>query len=366
MSSVVLPKNGPEQILCLSDEASGLSGFIVVHSTRLGPAAGGCRLWRYATDADAVADALRLAEGMTYKNALAGLPFGGGKAVIRMPAGHFDRAALFRAFGRAINDLGGDYITAEDVGTSVEDMVNVAHETRFVAGLPQTTPKAGGDPSYWTARGVFQAMTVALERRLGLKLAGATVAVQGLGNVGWRLCQLLFAAGARLLVSEIRPDVAAKAVELFGATILSECELIQSHVHVFAPCALGGVINSTSIPLLNAKIVCGAANNQLASSFDGSALANRGILYAPDFLVNAGGIINVAGECFGWPQQEVRERVDLIGIRLAQVLDVADAKKSAPHEAAISVADSIIKNTARQELGSGESDLAPGQRSGVA
>lgn len=360
MSTVTLPAKVPEQIVRLSDEASGLTGFIVVHSTRLGPAAGGCRFWRYPTGDDAVADALRLAEGMTYKNALAGLPFGGGKAVIRAPAGQYDRSALFRAYGRAVNDLGGRYVTAEDVGTSVEDMVSVAQETPHVAGLPQKSGKAGGDPSYWTARGVFDAMEVAVARRLKAKLADITVAVQGLGHVGWALCQLLHAAGARLIVSEVRSAVALAAAEHFDATISGATELIQSSADVFAPCALGGVLNPTSIRQLRAKIVCGAANNQLACSADGRTLADREILYAPDFLVNAGGIINVAGEYFGWPQNEVREQVHLIGTRLAQVLDVADVRMITPHEAANDVAGSIIEHNNASKNGS--IDIAGGKQ----
>jgi leucine dehydrogenase len=346
MSTVTLPAKVPEQIVRLSDAASGLSGFIVVHSTLLGPSAGGCRFWRYATADEAFADALRLAEGMTYKNALAGLPFGGGKAVIRAPSGPYNRAALFRAYGRALGELAGQYVTAEDVGTSVEDMVTVAEETRFVAGLPQTGGRAGGDPSSWTARGVFQAMQVALERRLGKKIADSTVAIQGLGHVGWALCQLLHAAGARLLVSDVRAEIAAKARDRFLATVLDGPELIRSSADVFAPCALGGIINPESIKQLGATIVCGAANNQLASPGDARALASRDILYAPDYLVNAGGIINVAGEYFRWSQQEVRERVDLIGPRLVQVLDFAAVRKMAPNEAADAVATAIIAGDA--------------------
>jgi leucine dehydrogenase len=366
MSIVTLPAKVPEQIVRLSDKASGLSGFIVVHSTRLGPSAGGCRFWRYATGDEAFADALRLAEGMTYKNALAGLPFGGGKAVIRAPSGPYDRAALFRAYGRALDELAGQYVTAEDVGTTMEDMVSVAEETRHVAGLPQKSGTAGGDPSYWTARGVFEAMRVAVERRLRTELADVTVAVQGLGHIGWALCQLLHAAGARLIVTELRGAVAAAAAERFGATVLSPLELVQSSADVFAPCALGGVLNAKSIPQLRVKIVCGAANNQLACAADGDALASRGILYAPDFVVNAGGIINVAGEYFGWSQEEVRKRVDLIGPRLTQVLNFAAVQVISPHEAASAVAASIIESDDPIEHSSDHCDSATLARSSVA
>jgi leucine dehydrogenase len=346
MSKDALQAKGPERIVRLTDEGSGLNGFIVLHSTVLGPAAGGCRFWRYATGDEAVADALRLAEGMTLKNALAGLPFGGGKAVIQAPLGPYDRPALFRAFGRAVDELESQYVTAEDVGTNVEDMVYVAKETRFVAGLPQTTAKPGGDPSYWTARGVLLAMRIAAERHLGKDLSKTTVAVQGLGHVGWTLCQLLYASGARLLVSDIRSEIAIKAQQQLNATVLAGTEILEASADVFAPCALGGILNRDSIKRLRAKIVCGAANNQLASPGDGRMLASRGVLYAPDYLVNAGGIINVAGEYFRWTQQRVRERVDLIGPRLAQVLDLAERRNIPTSEAAESLARMVI---AREE-----------------
>ncbi|AOH85034.1 amino acid dehydrogenase [Sphingomonas panacis] len=332
----------PREILRLEDAASGLEGVIVVHSTSLGAAAGGCRFQSYPSMSEATTDAVRLAEGMSYKNALAGLPLGGGKAVIRAPQGAFDRPALFRAFGRAVESLGGRYVTAEDVGTSVEDMGHVAEATRHVAGLTQQPGRAGGDPSPWTARGVLGAMEVAVRRKLGASLSDVTVGVQGLGHVGFALCALLHSRGARLIVAEPRSEVAARAVTAFDAQVVSSTALLEAQIDVFAPCALGAVIDAETVHRLRAKVVCGAANNQLATSAQGDQLAERGVLYAPDYLVNAGGIINVAAEYLGWSEEESRVRVDRIGTRLTQVLDLADADQVAPHLAADRLARSII------------------------
>jgi leucine dehydrogenase len=340
----------PEQVVRLADPASGLEGAIVIHSTALGPAAGGCRLWAYPDQAGMLDDGVRLAEGMTYKNALAGLPLGGGKAVLRLPDRPIDRPALFRAFGRAVAALGGRYVTAEDVGTSVMDMGNVAETTRHVAGLTKRAGAAGGDPSPWTALGVFRAMQVAVRRSLGAELEDVTVAVQGVGHVGLGLCELLHEAGARLLIAEPRSDVAARTAARFGAEIRSSSALIQSEADVFAPCALGGVLDATSVRKLRARVVCGAANNQLASPEQAAQLADRGVLYAPDYLVNAGGIINVAAEYLGWSEEEVRQRVEDIGPRLGEVLDLADRNATTPAAAA--------EARARQAIEAGRSAAA--------
>jgi leucine dehydrogenase len=332
----------PQEIHRIEDPESGLEGVIVLHSTRLGPAAGGCRFQSYPTMTDASADAVRLAEGMSYKNALAGLPLGGGKAVIRKPSRDVDRPALFRAFGRAVASLGGQYVTAEDVGTGVADMAHVAETTAHVAGLAQRPGHAGGDPSPWTARGVLGAMEVAVQRRLGASLADVTVAVQGLGHVGFALCEMLHRRGARLIIAEPRSAVAARAAVLFGADVMSSSALLEAHADVFAPCALGAVLDPFTVRRLRARVVCGAANNQLATPQQGAQLAERGILYAPDYLVNAGGIINVAAEYLGWGEEEARRRVDRIAGRLAQVLDLAAADDVTPGHAADRLARSII------------------------
>ncbi|MCW3838095.1 Glu/Leu/Phe/Val dehydrogenase [Sphingomonas canadensis] len=334
--------SAPERIVRLEDAATGLSGAIVIDSTRLGPAAGGCRLWHYADGAAVLADAQRLARGMSYKNALAGLPLGGGKAVISRPRGSFDRAALFAAFGRAVRALDGAYVTAEDVGTGVEDMTHVATMTRHVAGLTQVPGRAGGDPSPWTARGVFSAMRVAAERGLGRPLEDMVVAVQGLGHVGFALCALLDAAGAQLIVADPNAEAAARAAEMFGAAVVDPAAILDADADIFAPCALGGAIGDAALDRLKARVVCGAANNQLATAAHGDRLMERGILYAPDYVANAGGIINVAAEYLGWPLAQVAERVDAIGARLGEVFDRAAEEGIAPGRAADRLAAALI------------------------
>lgn len=328
----------PEAVHLVHDKGSGLDGVIVLHSTRLGPAAGGCRFWHYPDRTAAARDAMRLAEGMAYKNALADLPLGGGKAVLRVPSQPFDRHKLFTAFGREVAKLGGAYVTAEDVGTNVADMQVVAENCRHVAGLEPAAGKPGGDPSPWTALGVFLSMREAARRKFDADLCGMTVAVQGLGNVGAHLCDLLHAAGARLLVAEPRSDIAAEVASRFGATVVDPGAIVEVPCEIFAPCALGAVIDARTAARLRARIVCGAANNVLAMDGDGDRLADRGVLYAPDYVVNAGGIINVAAEYFGWNQQEAEKRVRQTAGRLAAVLDHAEQLGLAPHRAADALA----------------------------
>ncbi|HEY6815437.1 MAG TPA: Glu/Leu/Phe/Val dehydrogenase dimerization domain-containing protein [Croceibacterium sp.] len=328
----------PESVHVLSDPASGLDGVIVLHSTRRGPAAGGCRLWRYASGAEMAKDAARLAEGMAYKNALADLPLGGGKAVLTMPAEPFERRRLFQAFGREVARLGGSYVTAEDVGTTVADMQSVSETCRHVAGLTALEGRPGGDPSPWTALGVFLAMREAARRKFGSDLKGMTVAVQGLGSVGSQLCGLLHEAGAHLVVAETRSSVAAAVACRTGATVVGLDAILDAKCEIFAPCALGAVIDERSAARLRARIVCGAANNVLATAEDGDRLADRGVLYTPDYVVNAGGIINVAAEYLGWSVEEAERRVRQTDRRLAEVLDHADRHGLAPHRAADSLA----------------------------
>ena len=330
------------EIVPLEDRKAGLEGAIVIHSTRLGPAGGGCRLWPYPSLSGATEDGIRLAQGMSYKNALAGLPLGGGKAVLRRPEGEFDREALFDAFGRAVERLGGRYVTAEDVGTTVADMESVALRTAHVAGLARREGRPGGDPSPHTARGVFLSMQYAVERRLGRPLDQVTVAVQGLGQVGYELCRLLHRAGARLIVAEPRAEVAARAAVEFGAELAGVATIVDRNADVFAPCAMGGVLDVHSVSRLKASVVCGAANNQLADPRLGSMLAGRGVLYAPDYLVNAGGIINVAAEYLGWSMAEVETRVAAIPGRLAEVLDRAELTGLAPSEVADQLARELL------------------------
>lgn len=339
---MTLPALPPANVQLVSDLTSGLEAVIVIHSTRLGPAAGGCRLWAYPDCSAMTVDACRLAEGMSYKNALAGLPLGGGKSVIRKPPGEFDRQALFRAFGRAVGALGGRYITAEDVGTSTDDMAIVRSKTTYVAGLPIKGDKPGGDPSPWTARGVFLSMKLAAERRLERPLSDCTVAIQGVGHVGTALALMLHEVGANLIVSDTDAQAAARVAVATGATIASVSSILSARADIFAPCALGGALNASSIKQLRARVVCGAANNQLGEAVDGNRLADAGVLYAPDYVVNAGGIINVAAEYFGWSPADASARVEAIPSRLAQVLDHAELCSFAPHAAADQLARELI------------------------
>lgn len=334
-----------EQLHYIDDEATGLRGVIAIHSTALGPAIGGCRFWHYDGDRDMTLDALRLARGMSYKNALAGLPFGGGKTVLCWPEVDFDREALFRVFGKSVEALGGQYIIAEDVGTTVGDMRVVRKQTFYVAGLETAPGMAGGDPSPWTALGVFLSMREAARMSLGSDVEGLTVAVQGVGNVGAGLCRLLAAAGAKLIIADVnRARVEALSKEI-GATVMGADEIIGAQADIFAPCALGAVINERSIPQLKARLVCGGANNQLATDEDGFALQRLGIVYAPDYLVNAGGIINVAAEYLHETTEEVRERVARIPDRVREVLLLASQNGQPTHRVADTMAERIISRT---------------------
>lgn len=352
MNSPASPST-PQAIHRILDEASGLDGVIVLHSTKLGPAAGGCRLWHYTDVAAAADDAMRLAEGMAYKNALADLPLGGGKAVLRLPEGRFDRRRLFAAFGREVENLGGAYVTAEDVGTSVADMHTVSQHSSHVAGLAPQGGRPGGDPSPWTALGVLLSMREAARRRYGTSLSGLTIAVQGLGNVGSHLCALLHNDGARLVVADTRADFAAHIAARFGATVVSPEAIVTAPCDIFAPCALGGVINDQLVRFMRTHIVCGAANNVLATQEDGDRLAERGVLFAPDFVVNAGGIINVAAEYLGWSAQDAEERVLQTGARLAEVLDYAERRGLPPHRAANALARDRIARHGLQPVTAG-------------
>jgi leucine dehydrogenase len=315
-----------DSIHFFEEPASGLRAIIAVHSTALGPAAGGCRRWTYSSSDAALTDVLRLSRGMTYKNAVAGLPFGGGKSVI-LAAEHAPKSkALFEAFGRAVDSLQGRYVTAEDVGISVDDMHIVRGKTPFVSGLPQQGTNAGGDPSPWTALGVFHGIEAAVAARLGKEsLADITVAVQGVGHVGAHLCRLLHEAGAKLLVADVDSDNLRSVCEQVPAEIVAPDDILSSDADVLAPCALGNVLNSETIPQIRATVVAGAANNQLASAEDGTRLAVRGILYAPDYVINAGGVISVAHEYLGNSTEErVRGEVRRIPGRLKEIFAEAE------------------------------------------
>ncbi|MEG3144277.1 Glu/Leu/Phe/Val dehydrogenase dimerization domain-containing protein [Sphingomonas sp. RT2P30] len=333
----------PEQFVPLNDPASGLSGVIAIHSTALGPGAGGCRLWRYDSDAAAHRDALRLAQGMSYKNALAGLPLGGAKAVLRVPDGTWDRRVLFAAFGRAVAALGGRYVTAEDVGTRVADMAVVAEQTRHVAGLTARPGVAGGDPSPWTARGIFEAMRVAARHALGAELTDLTVAVQGTGNVGAGLCRLLADAGARLVIADIDPARRDVLARVHDARVVAVEDIVAARADVFAPCALGGVLDAAAVARLHARLVCGGANNQLAAPEVAEQLRGRGIAYVPDYVANAGGIINVSAEYLGESRDAVASRVAAIGPRVHAILDQAAREAVSPAIVADRMAADILQ-----------------------
>jgi leucine dehydrogenase len=317
-----------EDVIAVGGERAGFAGFIAIHSTALGPAAGGCRIWDYDSGAQgALTDVMRLSRGMTYKNAMAELPLGGGKAVIyRM---NVERVEAFQKFGEAVEALHGRYITAEDVGASVADMRAVAGRTAFVAGLPREAGQAGGDPSVATALGVY----VSILALLGGSARGKRVALQGVGSVGFKVCEHLARDGARLVIADVNKANLARA-EYLGAEIAPVDQIHAVEADLFSPCALGAGLSAQTIPELGAPLVCGAANNQLATEEDGARLEARGVTYAPDYVVNAGGIINVSAEYLGEPAGAVEARVRAIAPRLMRVLESAKSQGVTPHQAA--------------------------------
>ncbi len=330
---------GHEQLVVCHDTASGYRGIIAIHDTTLGPALGGTRFWNYATDEEAIIDALRLARGMTYKNAVAGLNLGGGKSVIignnRTP----QRESLFRAHGRFVDSLGGRYVTAEDVGTSTGDMDFVHMETNYVAGLAG----ASGDPSPVTAHGVFRAIQASAHKRWGSdSLEGKSIAVQGCGNVGHHLARALHRAGATLIVSDIDAERVARVVADTGARAVASDEIYGQSVDIFAPCALGAVINDTTLPQLRCEIVAGAANNQLLEDRHGDELESKGILYAPDYVANAGGVINVYSELAGWSHERALRKADEIYHTISNVFEIAELDGIPTYRAADRVAERRI------------------------
>lgn len=311
---------GHEQVVFSHDAATGLRAIIAIHNTARGPALGGCRMWPYATEADALTDALRLSRGMSYKSALAELPLGGGKSVIIGDSRKDKTPELMKAMGRAVERVGGRYIVAEDVGTSTADMAHIRTNTRFVAGL---SPEQGGsgDPSPSTAWGVFLGIQQAVRFKLGQDdLRGLRVAVQGLGNVGQHLCHLLHEAGAKLIVSDIRPEFVQKMVEAYGAIAVLPESIYSVEADVFAPCALGAVVNDQTMGLFKFKIIAGSANNQLAEARHGQLLMDKGILYAPDYAINAGGVINVGYEQMpgGYNRDKAQAHIN----RIAQTMQI--------------------------------------------
>jgi len=329
-----------ETIHFFTDRDSGLRAIIAVHSTHRGPSSGGVRFWTYARDEDALTDALRLSRGMSYKNAMAGLPIGGGKGVI-LSDGTAKTAEQLRAFGRAIESLGGRYITAEDVGMSEADMSAIAHSTRYVSGLPVASGAAGGNPGPLTALGVYLGVRAAAAEGLGkADMAGVHVAIQGVGSVGGGLARRLAADGARLTLADVDAARAQALAAELGAQTVDAQAIMTVEADIFSPNALGAILNEQSIPHLAAPIVAGGANNQIATPADADRLHARGILYAPDYVINAGGIINVALEYLGHGDRaEVEARIAQIPERLRDIW----ARSKATGRPAAHVADEMAR-----------------------
>lgn len=323
---------GHEGVHAFFDEKTGLKSIIAIHSTARGPAAGGCRMWDYSSADAAVTDALRLSRGMSYKNAMAELDLGGGKAVIIGDSRSQKTPELFEAFGRAVDSLNGKYWTAEDVGVSPADLESTRKTTRFVAGL-EGHAAASGDPSPVTAEGVFRGVRLCVERALNRDLKGVRVAIQGVGHVGGYLAEKLHAAGAILTIADVNQAALNAVAAKTGATIVSTDAIFDVEADVFAPCALGGAISAATLPRLKAGIIAGAANNQLADAMIGQAVFDRGVLYAPDYVINGGGIINVAAEIRGleagaaFDGDWVAAKLDRLAQTLAEVIDQSIAEK---------------------------------------
>ncbi|MEM0987103.1 MAG: Glu/Leu/Phe/Val dehydrogenase dimerization domain-containing protein [Pseudomonadota bacterium] len=332
-----------EGVHAFHDPDSGLKCIIAIHSTALGPSAGGCRMWNYASGADMVTDALRLSHGMSYKSAVAGIPLGGGKAVIWGDPRKDKSRDLFLAFGRAIDSLAGRYYTAEDVGIDVADIEIAGEVTRYVAGL-NTGSAAGGDPSPVTAKGVFLGVKAAAARAFGSDdLAGRTIAVQGVGSVGGYLCEHLADAGARLVIADVDTAALETIAKKTGATIVPPAEIYDVEADIFSPNALGAIINPGTLPRLRAKVIAGAANNQLSTPEMGTALRDAEILYAPDYVINGGGIINVAAEISGtYDPAWVDQKLETLIATLGQVLDDALKTHTPTHEVADAIAQARI------------------------
>ena len=331
-----------EGVHLFTDPASGLQAIIAIHSTALGPAAGGARFWHYADSGRAITDALRLSRGMSFKNAMAGLELGGGKGVIlaAQPGDTISDDQL-KAFGRAVESLGGNYVTAEDVGMSEARMKIIAGETRYVSGLPVASGAAGGDPGPYTAHGVYLGVRAAAQRGLGSDdMRGVHVAIQGVGSVGGGLARLLAKDGARLTLADVDANRAAALAAALGADTVAAGAILGVEADIFSPNALGAILTEATIPTITAKVVAGGANNQLATRADYARLHERGILYAPDYVINAGGIINVGLEYLGQGDEaEVMARIAKIPARLIEVWDESD-RTGAP---AAAVADAIAR-----------------------
>ena len=332
-----------EAVHFVDEPSQGLRAIIAIHSTHLGPSAGGCRFWHYAEPSEALTDALRLSRGMSYKNAMAGLPFGGGKAVILAPADRCKSPELLAALGKTIDGLCGRYVTAEDVGMSVADMVEVRRQTRYVAGLP-SEGGVGGDPGPHTSLGVFLGIKAAVRRAIGKdSVSGLHIALQGAGSVATGVAMHAFAEGAKLSIADVDQHKAKKLADAVGGEVVAPDEVLFLEADVVSPCALGAILDEDSIPRLNTPIVAGGANNQLATPADGERLKERGILFAPDYVINAGGIISVCAEYLGETDAAVvRKRIDGITERLEQIWSESDTSGRDPASVADTMAQKLI------------------------
>jgi leucine dehydrogenase len=336
-----ISKYGHEQVVLCHEQATGLRAVIAIHNTICGPALGGCRMWPFESEEEAIADAMRLSKAMTYKNAAAGLNLGGGKAVIIGDPNKDKSEALFRALGRFIQSLGGRYIAAEDVGTSVQDMEYIKMETDFVSGLPMEFG-GSGDPSPFTALGTYEGIRASVKYRLKKdSLRGIRVAIQGAGHVGYYLSEMLHEAGADLIVTDIFEDKVDKVVNEFGARAVMSDEIYSVDAEVFAPCALGAIVNDDTIARMKFKIIAGGANNQLLDEqVHGKKLKEKNILYAPDYLINAGGVTNVFFEVIKeYSEDRVTKKVKNIYNILMEVYRIADAENITTADAAARLAE---------------------------
>lgn len=332
-----------EQIVFCHDKSSGLKAIIAIHDTTLGPALGGARMWDYTSEEQALEDAIRLAIGMTYKNAAAGLNLGGGKAVIIGDPSVDKREELLRSFGRYVQSLNGRYITAEDVGTTVQDMDIVHEETDFVTGISPAFG-ASGDPSPVTAVGVYMGMKAAALEAFGTdSLVGKTVAVQGVGNVAYHLCKHLHKEGAKLIVTDINKVAVKRAVADFGAQAVNPEDIYSVDCDIFSPCALGAVINDKTISQFKAKVIAGSANNQLQDKKHGKMLHDREIVYAPDYVLNAGGVINVADELNGYNKERAMKKVEAIYDKIKTIINISNKNNIPTYEAADRMAEERIE-----------------------
>ncbi|MBT0584866.1 Glu/Leu/Phe/Val dehydrogenase dimerization domain-containing protein [Alteromonas oceanisediminis] len=337
-----------ERVSFWHDKASGLQAIIAVHDTHLGPALGGCRMWPYSSSAEALTDVLRLSKGMTYKNAMAELPLGGGKSVIIGDPRQIKTPAMMESMGRFVDSLGGSYFTAEDSGISVDDLHSMAKQSKYIAGINAKYRYDGqpsdGNPAPSTAYGVFVGIQAAVRHAFSSDLNGLTVAIQGLGHVGYRLAEHLHKAGAKLVVADIYRDNTARVEQAFGATVVPAEEITTYPADVLAPCAMGATISEESVNMIQAKVIAGAANNQLSTELIGEQLLDRGVLYAPDYVINAGGVIDIYHQRFDSNPDDLKAHIERIGDNLSAIFTRSANEKMATNRVANLIAEERFKH----------------------